>query len=116
MQAEVDVLGISMEEQGNHIYAIDVAFHEAGLNYRSKDETVTRVIKKCVRTAMCIYGHMDIDKGEIIFASPKINPAVISELQPKMDELNILFESLEVGFSTRLMGNDEFKGKIFILF
>ncbi|HBG8116607.1 TPA: hypothetical protein P7Y83_003672, partial [Clostridioides difficile] len=56
MQAEVDVLGISIDNGRNHIYAIDVAFHEAGLNYGSKNETVTRVIKKCIRTAMCIYG------------------------------------------------------------
>ena len=44
-QAEIDVIGISYEENQSHIYAIDVAFHEAGLNYGSKDETVTRVIK-----------------------------------------------------------------------
>lgn len=112
LQAEVDVLGISMNDEGNHIYAIDVAFHEAGLNYGSKDETVARVIKKCVRTAMCIYGHMDIDKGEIIFASPKINPVVINELVPKINELNSLFELLGLRFSTRLIANEEFRGKI----
>lgn len=112
MQAEVDVLGVSMDNQDKKIYAIDVAFHEAGLNYGSKDETVVRVIKKCIRTAMCIYGYMDIDAGEIIFASPKINPAVIVELEPKMEEINDLFQKLGLGFHNRLIANDEFNGKV----
>lgn len=112
LQAEVDVFGISMDDEGTNIYAIDVAFHEAGLNYGSKDETVARVIKKCVRTAMCIYGYMGIDKGEIIFASPKINPAVINGLASKFNEMNSLFELLGLRFRTRLIANEEFKGKI----
>lgn len=112
MQAEVDVLGVAMDDDGNHIYAIDVAFHEAGLNYGSTDETVKRVIKKCIRTAMCIYGYMDIDGGEIIFASPKIHSAVITELEPKMTEINDLFELLGMKFKVRLIANEEFNGKI----
>ena len=71
-QAEIDVIGINYEENQSYIYAIDVAFHEAGLNYGSKDETVTRVIKKCLRTAMCIYGYFSFSTGTIIFTSPKI--------------------------------------------
>lgn len=112
MQAEIDVLGVAMDDGGNHIYAVDVAFHEAGLNYGSKDETVTRIIKKCLRTAMCIYGHMDTDEGEIIFASPKINTAVLDELRPKMDEINTLLEQLGLRFKTRLIANEEFNVKI----
>lgn len=54
IQAEVDVLGISFDEEGNHIYAIDVAFHEAGLNYGSKEETITRVIKN-VFELQCVF-------------------------------------------------------------
>lgn len=42
-QAEVDVLGISLSDNSPNIYAVDVAFHEAGLNYGSKPETVARV-------------------------------------------------------------------------
>lgn len=111
-QAEVDVLGISIDEEGNHIYAIDVAFHEAGLNYGSKEETITRVIKKCIRTAMCIYGYIDTDTAEIIFASPKINPAVIIDLEPKLNELNSILSTLGLNFTSRLIANEEFNGKI----
>ena len=41
---ECDVLGISFGREENKFYAVDVAFHEAGLNYGSKDETVMKVI------------------------------------------------------------------------
>jgi hypothetical protein len=75
-QAEIDVLGINFEEEQITIYAIDVAFHEFGLNYGSREETVTRVIKKCLRTAMCLYGYFGINTGSIVFASPKITQAV----------------------------------------
>lgn len=101
-----------MDEEGEHIYAIDVVFHEAELNYGFKDETITRVIKKCIPAAMCIYGYMDKDSAEIIFTSPKINLVVITELEPKMGEINTLFHSLELGFNTRLIANEEFNGKI----
>lgn len=111
-QAEVDVLGISIDEEGNHIYAIDVAFHEAGLNYGSKDETITRIIKKCVRAAMCIYGYFDTNTAEIIFASPKINPSVIIELSPRLDELNNLLSTLGLNFPARIIANEDFNGKI----
>lgn len=112
MQAEVDVLGISMGNPENKIYAIDVAFHEAGLNYGSREETVTRVIKKCIRTAMCIYGYMNICEAEIIFASPKINPAVVKELEPRIEEINVLFQKLGLSFHNRLIANEEFNGKV----
>lgn len=111
-QAEVDVLGISMDSQRHKIYAIDVAFHEGGLNYSSKEETVIRIIKKCIRTAMCIYGYMDICEGEIIFASPKINPATMKELEPKMKEINNLFQKLGLHFHNRLIANEDFNGMI----
>lgn len=44
-QAECDVLGISITDNKNDIYAIDVAFHEGGLNYGSRREsTVMKVV------------------------------------------------------------------------
>ncbi|NLN42633.1 MAG: hypothetical protein GX160_11810 [Clostridiales bacterium] len=112
MQAEIDVLGISIDEEGNHIYAIDVAFHEAGLNYGTKEETITRVIKKCIRTAMCIFGYIGKDTAEIIFASPKINPVIIKDLAPKFNELNSILATLGLNFTTRLIANEEFNGKV----
>jgi hypothetical protein len=39
-QAEIDVLGVNFEEGSQYLNAVDVAFHEAGLNYGGKNETV----------------------------------------------------------------------------
>ncbi len=112
IQAEIDVLGISIDEEGNNIYAIDVAFHESGLNYGSKEETITRIIKKCIRTAMCIYGYIGTDTAEVIFASPKINPAILKDLAPKFNELNSILDTLGLNYTTRLIANEEFNEKV----
>ena len=111
-QAEIDVMGICFEENQSHIYAIDVAFHEAGLNYGSKEETVTRVIKKCLRTAMCIYGYFGFNTGTIIFTSPKINPSVDQALMNCVDDISIVLEELGLGYKISIIGNDEFSERI----
>ncbi len=72
-QGECDVVGISFQNGINQVYAVDVAFHGAGLNYGTREETVMKVIAKSIRTAICLYGYMEVKDAEIIFASPKIN-------------------------------------------
>lgn len=111
-QAEIDVMGISFEENEQHIYAIDVAFHEAGLNYGTKDETVTRVIKKCIRTAMCIYGYFDINTGTIIFTSPKINPSVINDINACIDDISAVLNALNLNYKIRIIANEDFSDKV----
>ena len=111
-QAEIDVMGISFDEDEQHIYAIDVAFHEAGLNYGTKEETVTRVIKKCIRTAMCIYGYFDIDTGTIIFTSPKINPAVINDINACLGDISTTLGTVNLKYNIRIIANEDFSDKI----
>jgi len=111
-QAEIDVMGISFDENEPHIYAIDVAFHEAGLNYGTKEETVTRVIKKCIRTAMCIYGYFDIISGTIIFTSPRINPSVINDINACIDDISSVLSTLNVKYKIRIIANEDFSDKI----
>ena len=111
-QAEIDVLGISLNNEMRSLYAIDVAFHESGLVYGSKQETAARVIKKCVRSAMCLYGCFDSISGEVIFASPKVHNATLLELIPKLDDLNNLMTELGYEFRFRLIANDEFDSSI----
>ncbi|OCZ54290.1 hypothetical protein [Dehalobacter sp. TeCB1] len=111
-QAEIDVIGICFEETQNQIYAIDVAFHEAGLNYGSKNETVTRVIKKCLRSAMCIHGYFGIETGTIIFTSPKINPAVEQDLTNCLDDISLVLKDTGLNYKIRIIGNDDFSEKI----
>lgn len=111
-QAEVDVLGISLTENGSSVYAVDVAFHEAGLNYGLRVETVARVVKKCLRTAMCLYGYLNIKEGEIIFASPKIHNAVLVDLHPLIELSNQILSDSGLEFHVRIIANDDFEKKI----
>ncbi|MFB9273658.1 hypothetical protein [Cohnella cellulosilytica] len=112
-QAEVDVLGIHYENNQSYIYAIDVAFHEAGLNYgASQDETIARVVKKCLRTAMCISGYFEINYGTIIFASPKINPSVAQALQSCVGDINFVLAQSGLNFNVRIIANEEFSERI----
>ena len=107
-QGECDVLGISFGKEENKFYAVDVAFHEAGLNYGSKDETVMKVIAKMIRTAICLYGYMDTKTAEIIFASPKINPVIMEPLASCVSDLNHIFKSQGYEFKVRVIANDLF--------
>ena len=108
MQAEVDAVGVCLTECGAEIHAIDVAFHESGLNYGNRQETVTRIIKKFLRTSFCMIGYFGISAGEIIFASPKINNAELSDLAPCISDLNALYLENGYHFTARVIANDDF--------
>ena len=110
-QAEADVLGVSFNPEP-FVYGIDVAFHEGGLNYKNKYETAARIIKKYVRTIMCIIGYLNFFEGEIIFASPKVNPSVLNEITPFIDDLEGLLKTLDLKFSIKLYTNNDFYDSI----
>lgn len=113
-QGEIDALGVSFRNAKiEEIYAIDIAFHEAGLNYGSKEETLSRVIKKMIRTAMIIYGYFDLKEASIIFATPKIFNSIHIPLIELIKDLNINFNNLGYDFKFKLYVNDDFREKIF---
>ena len=111
-QCECDAVGVSIGENQNIYYAIDVAFHGAGLNYGTKDETIMKVIAKGIKTAMCLYGYMNSNDSEIIFASPKINKAILDVLLPCVDEANVIFSELGFDFKMRIIANDDFNDTV----
>ena len=108
LQAEIDVVGVSWAGDESMIYAIDVAYHEGGLNYGDKKETAIRIVKKFIRSAMCLRGYFSATKAEIVFAAPKINPANLVLIEPLMRELNILFVNAGLSFTARLIANEDF--------
>lgn len=113
-QGEIDALGVSFKDAKiENIYAVDIAFHESGLNYGDKSETISRVIKKLVRTAMIIYGYFDLKAGSIIFASPKVYNSVYNPLTNCLEDLNTLFDKMGYSFKFSLYVNDDFREKIF---
>lgn len=111
-QAECDVLGLSFSEGTIKAYAIDVAFHEMGLNYGDHQETVERVIKKCLRTAMCLNVYLQVSDAEIIFASPKIRIKEYDVLQRCVDDMNELISDCGLPYRVRLIANEEFDERV----
>ncbi|MFB6317294.1 hypothetical protein [Saccharicrinis sp. FJH54] len=88
-QAEIDVLGLNTTESA--IFGIDVAFHTAGLNYGKTEETVTRIIKKVVRTVFIMQTYFkEFDKFNSYFVSPKVNPVVNEAIKPCLKEMQDL--------------------------
>ncbi len=55
-QSECDTFGFKLTDNEISAYAVDVAFHEAGLNYGDRKTTIMKVIEKCARTAFCLNG------------------------------------------------------------
>ena len=112
MQAEIDILGVNFSIDNNAIYAIDVAFHESGLNYGSREESVARVIKKIIRTTMCLHGYFDTPHGEVIFASPKITPAVNADLDTCLPIIRNILADANIHYGIRIIANEDFNDKI----
>lgn len=111
-QGECDAVGVSIQNGALRTYAVDVAFHESGLNYGSREETVMKVILKSLRTAMCLYGFMGSRDAEIVFASPKINPAILSDLAPCMEDINSILKQRGFDFTARILANDDFNESV----
>lgn len=77
-QGEIDVVGVDRE--GN-VHAMEVAFHEAGLNYgHTAEETYNRVLKKMLRMIFILNRSILIHPPQTAlhayFLSPKVNPAI----------------------------------------
>lgn len=108
-QAECDVLGMSINNGMPEYHAVDVAFHENGLNYGDKEVTALKVAAKCIRTAMCLYGYMNTRCAEIVFASPKIHNGQLALLEPYITQINRIFFSEGYSFHVRLICNDDFQ-------
>lgn len=109
LQGESDAIGIAIQDGMSSIYAVDVAFHENGLNYGGRDTTVMKIINKCIRTAMCIYGFMDSKEAEIIFASPKINASILNDVKPCINDIQNIMDGLGYHFRFRLIANEDFR-------
>lgn len=108
-QAEIDAIGIDCSGK---VYFVDVAFHEAGLNYGSKEETNKRVMKKFLRTYMAALAYFPEYKYEIIFASPKVNPAVNEIISQFFNSMKNNFSDENVEF--KYIANENFRNEILI--
>lgn len=111
-QTECDVMGSVFENAAIRFNALEVAFHENGLQYGNKFETASKVISKLFRIAMVLYYYQGVKKGNIYFASPKVNPATLQVISPIFTKMKEFFvaENFEIDFD--LFFNEDFKNKI----
>ncbi len=108
-QSEIDVIGWDGNDK---IYAADIAFHEAGLNYGSKIETKNRVFKKLLRSYLNLLAYFPNKKYELIFASPKVHNATEDIIRDYFNVLNNDFSEENVIF--KYISNNVFRDEIFI--
>ena len=112
-QSEVDVIGVQLVGDVKKITAVDVAFHEDGLSYgKSRKETVEKVLSKLTKTAMCLYGYFDTKEAEIVFASPKISRAVLSDLKQAVERLKDVLHECGFYFQIELIANADFNSEV----
>lgn len=114
-QAEIDVLGINFIEK--RVYAIDVAYHEGGLNYKNVDRTIKSFKKKLLRSYLLLRSYFPEDyEYEIIFASPKVRPGLNKELEDATEALNDLRDDVlsKGAVMFKYIANDKFKDKILV--
>lgn len=105
-QAEIDVLGVGLNRD---LYAVEVAFHESGLQYGSRSETRDRVLKKMLRAKFLMDAyHLADGKQHIYFVSPKVHQGVKPGLKEIFDRLNR--EYAEVDW--QLLTDDDFVSKL----
>lgn len=108
-QAELDVVGTNNEK----LYMIEVAFHENGLQYGGRLETKDRGCKKLLRAYLIGLAYFPNYKYEIIFASPKVNPATDETIRDYFSVLNKDFSDDEkVEF--KYIANDDFEKEILV--
>ncbi len=111
-QAELDVVGINFDSNDLIFYVVDVAYHELGLNYGSKEETINRITKKMLRSVLLLYSYFNTTNGEVIFSSPKINPSIYEDLNSRFDEINNFMQDLNFNYRFKLLANSEFLKEI----
>lgn len=109
-QTECDAIGCDWKNDA--LYGIEIAFHRNGTNYNGKNETIAKIVSKCVRIAMCFNAYFGIDSGTVIFASPKIGVSLLKDAQAAIDDLQILMDGLGYNYKFSIIANDDFKNLI----
>jgi len=95
-QAEIDVIGLNTAEKS--VFGIDVAFHNAGLNYK---DTTNTVLKKIFRTIFVLQTYFsDFNKFNAFFITPKANSATERPIRELIEKANKLIddEMISVNF------------------
>jgi len=111
-QTECDVMGVCFDGDKARWEALEVAFHEQGLDYGSKEETAAKVAAKMLRIGFCVFGYMNARSANIGFASPKVHKSTLALLQDAVAMVSGFFKKHGFEFKFELIVNGEFCSKI----
>lgn len=113
-QAEIDAVGVSYHDNGNICYFVDVAFHENGLNYGSKDETISRILKKYIRSYFIFLTYFsDFKDVSIYFISPKVSlNSICNPLEENLGKLTEVFNENGHNPKFETIVNDDFNNEV----
>lgn len=106
-QAEIDVLGINTIESS--VFAYDIAFHEAGLNY---GDSLSKVLNKIIRSiCVSMLYFSDYQTIHSLFVTPKCGQKLKLQIEEKLKLLDNIIDNKNIitGFVT----NEDFYDKIF---
>ena len=107
-QGEIDVLGINTIE--NSIYAYDIAFHSAGLNYKGgKSTKVIIKIFRAICTAKLYFSEYQTINS--FFVTPKCGESTRKEIEENLNILSDIINDDDVNI--RLICNDVFYNEIY---
>lgn len=107
-QGEIDVLGINTIE--NSIYAYDIAFHSAGLNYKGgKSTKVIIKIFRAICTAKLYFSEYQTINS--FFVTPKCGESTRKEIEENLNILSDIINDNDVNI--RLICNDVFYDEIY---
>ena len=103
-QGEIDVVGA---ELNGDVHAMEVAYHEAGLNYTGG--VANRVLKKLLRTMLILDAyHPENTSKHIYFVSPKVHRGAQLPLEETFDQLQTEYPTID----WRLITNEEFGSQL----
>jgi hypothetical protein len=117
-QGEVDAIGIELDIDKpyniKNIHAVDVAFHESGLNYDGEEGTKNRIVKKYIRTALSVYKFFGCKRGDIYFVTPITYESHRNTFIEAKNSVNKFFIEEGFNFSFHFYSNEDFYRYIFV--
>ncbi len=97
-QAEIDLIGINLEE--NSIFGIEVATHltGVGLNYKNTRNNVAKKIIRNILVMQCYF--KDFSQYNMLFITPKTNEKTAQEINEIIEEINKIIddEAINIDF------------------
>jgi hypothetical protein len=106
-QTEIDVLGLDQEDT---VYAINVVFHEFGINFGAKTDARNRVIKNLLRSYLAMRIYFPGKKHVIMFCAPKVSPNTEEIIS---DYFEILYRDFDTQQSKFVyISNELFRDKV----